>query len=67
MINYISIHPKVSERDLIILRELAEQQKNQRAIEIKKIILKPAYDIKLAESLSPITKKLDEVNELTQK
>ena len=64
----MSIHPKVSERDLINLRELAEQQKNQRAIKIKKnIILKPAHDVKLAESLSPITKKLDRVNEPTQK
>ena len=49
------------------LRNLAEQQKNQRALEIKNRILKHTHDVKLAESLSPITKKLDEVNESTQK
>ena len=47
---------------MINLRELAEQQKNQRALKIKNRILRQTHDIKLAESLSPITKKLDEVN-----
>ena len=47
---------------MINLCELAEQQKNQRAEIIKKRILRQTHDIKLAESLSPITKKLDEVN-----
>ena len=46
---------------------MAEQQKNQRALEIKNRILKQTHDIKLAESLSPITKKLDEVKEPTKK
>ena len=45
---------------MIILRKLAEQQKEQRAEKIKNRILKQTHDIKLAESLSPITKKLDE-------
>ena len=46
---------------------MAEQQKNQRALEIKNRILKQTLDIKLAESLSLITKKLNEVKESTQK
>ena len=41
------------------LRKLAQQQKEQRAIKIKNRILKQTHDVKLAESLSPITKKLD--------
>ena len=39
------------------LCKLAEQQKNQRVLKIKSGILKQTHDIKLAESLSPITKK----------
>ena len=56
----------VTEEDLINLRNLAEQQKNQRAIKLKNRILKQTHDVNLAESLSPITKKLDEVNKSTQ-
>ena len=52
---------------LIILRKLAEQQKDQRTLKIKNRILKQTYDIKLAESLSPITKNKDELKETTQK
>ena len=52
---------------MINVRELAEQQKNQRALKIKNRILKQNHDIKLAENLSPITKKLDKVKESTQK
>ena len=48
------------ERKLNNLRKLAEQQKDQRALKIKNRILKQTHDIKLAESLSPITQKLDE-------
>ena len=47
--------------------KLAEQQKNQRAPKIKSRLLKQTHDIKLAESLSPITKKLEEVNQSTKK
>ena len=43
------------------LRFLAEQQSNQREKKIKIRILKETHDKKLAETLSPITKKLDEV------
>ena len=62
----MSIYSNVNEKDLINLRNLAEQQKNQRVLEIKNRILKQTHDIKLAESFSPITEKLDEVKESTQ-
>ena len=61
------IYSNVTEQDLIYLRKLAEQQKEQRALKIKNRILKQRHDVKLAENLSPITKKLDEVKESTQK
>ena len=62
----MSIYSNVTEKDLINLRKLAQQQKEQRALKIKNRILEKTHNIKLAESLSPITKKLDEVNESTQ-
>ena len=52
---------------MINLRKLAEQQKDQRALKIKNRILKQTYDTELAESLSPITKKLDEIKKLLKK
>ena len=62
----MSLYSNVNEQGLINLRKLAEQQKNQRALEIKNRISKQTHDNKLAESLSPVTEKLDEVNESTQ-
>ena len=62
----MSIYSNVTEQDLINLRKLAEQQKNQRALKIKNRILKQTHDIKLAENLSPITKKLVTNNESTK-
>ena len=56
----MSIYSNVTEQCLIILRKLAEQQKEQRALKIKNKVLKQTHEIKLAESLSPITKKLHE-------
>ena len=53
----MSIYYNVTEQDLIFLCELAEQQENPRALKLKNRILKQTHDIKLAESLSPITKK----------
>ena len=53
----MTINSNVTEQDLINLPKLAEQQKEQRALKIKNRILKQTHDIKLAESLSPITKK----------
>ena len=62
----MSIYSNVTEQELNILRKLAEQQKAQRALKIKNRNLKQTHDVKLAESPSPITKKLDEVNKSTQ-
>ena len=63
----MSIYPNVTEKDLNNLRKLADQQKNQRDFKIKIIILKQTHDIKLAESLSPITKKISEVKKSIKK
>ena len=63
----MSIYSNVTEQDMINLRKLVEQQRNQRALKIKNRIWKQTHDIKLAKSLSPITKKLDEVKESTEK
>ena len=63
----MSIYSNVTEQDLINLRKLAQQRKEQRAERIKNRILKQTHDIKIPESLSPITKKLDEVNKSSQK
>ena len=60
------IYSNVTEQDLINLSKLAEQQKNQRAEKIKNRILKQTHDIKLAQTLSPITKKLDTIRESTK-
>ena len=54
----MSIYSNVTEQDLSNLRKLAEQQKEQRAPEIKNRILEQTHDIKLAETLSPVTKKI---------
>ena len=62
----MSIYSNVTEKDLENLRKLAEQQKEQRVEKTKNIILKETHDVKLAESLSPITKRLDEVNKSTK-
>ena len=53
----MSIYSNVTEQDLINLLKIAEQQINQRALKIKNRILKQTHDIKIAESLSPITIK----------
>ena len=63
----MSNYSNVTEQDLENLRKLAEQQKEQRAIKIKNRILKQTHGIKLAESLSPITERLDKVKESTEK
>ena len=55
----MSIYSNVTEKDLDNLRMLAQQQKEQLALKIKNRILKETHDIKLAESLSHITKRLD--------
>ena len=62
----MSIYSNVTEQRLVNLRSLAEQQRNQRALKIKHRILKQTHDNKLAESLSPVTKKLEEVDKSTE-
>ena len=58
----MSICSNVTEKDLDNLHKLSQQQKNLRALKIKNRILKQTHDVKLAESLSPITDKLDETS-----
>ena len=58
----MSIYSNVTEKDLDNLRKLAQQQKEQRAPKIKNRILKQTHDNKLADSLSPITEKLDDTS-----
>ena len=62
-----SVYSNVTEQDLINLRKLAEQQKDQRAFQFKNRISKQSYDVKLAESFSPINIKLDEFKKSSQK
>ena len=50
---------------MIILSKLAEQQKNQRESKIKNRISKKIHDVKLAEIVYAITKKVSEVKEST--
>ena len=56
----MSVYSNITQEDLDNLRKLAEQQKEQRARKTKNRILKQTHDVKLAESLSHITDKLDE-------
>ena len=60
----MNIYPNVTQEHLGILRKSAEEQKDQRAPKIKNRKLKQTPDIKLAESLSPITEKLEEKKNL---
>ena len=62
----MSIYSNVTQEDLNKLSQLAEQQKNQRAIKIKNRILKQTHDEKLAEAFKPITNKLEKINESTK-
>ena len=66
-IKSMSIYPNVTVQKLNNLRNLAEQQKHQQALKFINRFLKQTHDVKLAESLSPITKRLGEVKEPTQK
>ena len=60
----MSIYSNVTEQDLDKLRKLSDQQKDQRARKMENRILKQTHDIKLAESFSPVIRKLDEVNKI---
>ena len=63
----MSTYPNDTEQDLISLRKVAEQQKDQLDLEFKNRNLKQTHDWKLAESLLPITENLEEGNETTKK
>ena len=60
----MSIYSNVTEQDVINLRKLAEQQTEQRALKNRNSILQQTHDKKLAETLSPVTEKLEEVKKL---
>ena len=45
----MSIYSNITEQDLINLRKLAEQQKNQRALKMKNRILKQTHDKKISK------------------
>ena len=62
----MSIYPNVTEQALNNLRNLAEQRKEQRALKTKYRSLKETHEVKLAKSLSPMTKKLDVIKEATK-
>ena len=62
----MSFYSNETREDLIILRKLAEQQKNQRALKIKNGILKQTHDIEIADSLNRVTEKLDVISESTK-
>ena len=53
----MSIYPTVTQEDIINLRKIADDQKNQRAHEKKLRFFKRTHEMKLAEILPPITKK----------
>ena len=57
----------MTEQDFIILSKLAEKQKNQRPLKIKNRFSKQTRGIKLAGNLTPIIKKIKEVNESIKK
>ena len=63
----MSLYPDATQHYLNKISKLAEQRKNQRALKIKNRNFKQILDIKLAENLSPITKKLDTIKENTKK
>ena len=63
---WMSIYSNVTEEDVITLRKLAEQQKNQRALRSKNRIWKQTHDITLAASFFHNTKNLDTNNETTK-
>ena len=58
----MSVYPNKTERNLINLANLAEQQKNQWAIEIENKFSKQTHDKKLPHSFETITKKLEQLD-----
>ena len=62
----MSIYPNVSQQHLINLRKVAEDKKNQRALEIESRISKETHDTKLAGGFAPVTKHWDNIIETTR-
>ena len=62
----MSDYSNVTEQDLNNLRRLAAKQKNQRAPKIKNRISNQTHDVKLAESLSPITNKSEKLTRVLE-
>ena len=63
----MSFQPNLTEQDLNNLGMLGRQPKNQHAIETRNKSFKQTNDKKLAETFSPITMKLKEVDKFTKK
>ena len=63
----MSVYPNVTEQDMINLAESPEQRKNQRAKKTENRFLKQTHDVKLAESLFPLTKILEMVDKSAEK
>ena len=62
-----SIYFKVTEEDRIETAKLSEQQKNKRAIKIKKRIPKQTHNGQIAETFKPLTEKLSKTTEAIEK
>ena len=62
----MSIYANKAEQYLVNSGKLAEQQKDQRTIKIKNIVLKQTQGKKLAESFAPTNKKVTAVNDSTK-
>ena len=62
----MSIYPNETEQDLTFCYEILLSNSKINELSKVKRQLKQTHDIKLAESLSPITLKLDTVNESTK-
>ena len=65
--NQKSLYPDVTEQELNFVGNLAEQQKNQRAIKLKNQCLQQTQENKLAEYFTPMTEKLEKLDDSTQK
>ena len=62
----MSICSTLAEHDLINLRKLAEQQKNQRGLVLKTRNLKQTHDFKFAENCHQKPNKIEGVKKSTQ-
>ena len=61
----MKIYPSVTEQDINKLAKLSEQEKIQRAIEIRKKNLKQTHYLQLADNLPLLTKNLEKTDQST--